>query len=71
MAKIGNINVKVIKTHENDIIGVRVELTRKTKIDGNIIYAIVVTNMNTGYHYRIYSYDGMGAALAQYKAAIA
>lgn len=71
MAQIGNINVKVIKEHTFDILGTKVELTRKMKIDGNITYAVVITNMNTGYHYKIKCFDGMGEALKYYKAAIA
>ena len=68
---IGNKNVKVIKKHTNDIIGVGVELTRKMTIAGKIIYAVVVTNLNTGYHYKILTFDGLGEALKTYKDAVA
>lgn len=69
--RIGNRGVKVLKKHENRFIGVRVELTRKTTIDGRIIYAVVVTNMNTGFHYRLFTFDGIQKAFAVYKKAIA
>lgn len=68
--KRGNMNVKVLKAHTNGIIGVGVELTRKMTIAGKIIYAVVVTNLNTGYHYKILTYDGLGEALKTYKEAI-
>jgi len=71
MARLGNINVKVLKKHENNIIGTRVELTRKMTIKGVIIYAVVITNMNTGRHYRILTFDGIKAAFDTYKLAIA
>lgn len=71
MARLGNKNVKVIKKHENDIIGVRVELTRKMTIAGKIIYVVVVTNMGTGNHYKVKVHNGLGDALAYYKAALA
>jgi len=71
MARIGNKEVKVIKKHENLITGIRVEMTRKTTIAGAIIYAVVITNMFTGWHYKILTFPGMGAALKQYKEAIA
>ncbi len=71
MCKIGNRNVKVIKAHENDIIGTRVELTRKMTVGGKIIYAVVITNMNTGRHYKVLTYDGLGLALKTYKQALA
>ena len=68
--KRGNMNVKVLKKHTNGIIGVGVELTRKMTIAGKIIYAVVVTNLNTGYHYKILTCDGLGEALKTYKEAI-
>ena len=71
MARIGNVNVKVLKKHENYFIGVRVELTRKTTIKGNVIYAVVVTNMDTGNHYRLWVFDEVVAAFETYKGAIA
>ena len=69
--KIGNKGVKVLKSHINYIIGVRVELTRKMTIDGKIIYAVVVTNINTGRHYRLMTIEGIQKAYAVYKAAVA
>ncbi len=71
MARRGNKNVKVLKKHENLIIGTRVELTRKMTIKGVIIYAVVITNMNTGNHYKILTFDGIKAAYDTYKLAIA
>ncbi|MCC8047322.1 MAG: hypothetical protein LIP12_17850 [Clostridiales bacterium] len=71
MAKIGNINVKVLKKHENSCIGVKVELTRKMTVAGKIIYAVVVTNMRTGRHFRLWTFDGIQPAFKRYKEAIA
>ena len=71
MAKIGNINVKVLRKHENSIIGVRVELVRKMTIAGKIIYVVVITNMGTGHHYVIRTFDGIIGAWNLYKAALA
>lgn len=70
MCRIENKGVKVLKKHDNSVIGVRVELTRKMTIKGVIIYAVVVTNMNTGRHYRILTFDGIGEAFKTYKVAI-
>ena len=70
MAKIGNREVKVLKKHENRIIGIRVELTRKMTIAGKIIYAVIVTNMKTRHHYVIRTFDGIGKAFSFYKAAL-
>ena len=71
MCRFRNTSVKVLKKHENNIIGTRVELTRKMTIKGAIIYAVVVTNMNTGNHYKILTFDGIKAAFDTYKQAIA
>lgn len=71
MRKIGNINVKVLRKHENKVVGVRVELTRKMTVAGKIIYAVVITNMNTGRHYKIKMFEGIGGAWDLYKTAIA
>lgn len=71
MCKIGNINVKVLRKHENRITGVRVELTRKMTIDGNFIYAVVVTNMRRGNHYFLKTFKGIQPAWNIYKKAIA
>ena len=60
-----------MKKHENRVIGVRVELTRKMTIDAAIIYAVVVTNMRTGRHYLVRTFDGIGKAWELYKAALA
>ena len=71
MAKIGNLNVKVLRKHENKIIGVRVELTRKMTINGKIIYAVVVTSLKNGHHYLIRTFDGISGAWKLYKDALA
>ena len=69
--KIGNIGVKVLRKHENKITGVRVELVRKMTIAGKIIYVVVVTNMMTGHHYLIRTFNGIMGAWILYKAALA
>lgn len=71
MVRRGNEGVKVLRRHENRIIGVRVELTRKTTIWGSIIYAVVITNMHTGRHYVVKTFNGIGKAFDMYKAALA
>ena len=72
MARRENAGVKVLRKHENNLIGVRVELTCKMTIAGKIIYAVVVTNMQSGSHYRLWTYkDGIAKAFARYKEAIA
>ena len=69
--KKGNMGVKVLRKHENKIIGVRVELNRKMTIKGKIIYAVVVTNMKSGHHYLVRTFDGILKAWELYKAALA
>ena len=69
--KIGNRGVKVLRKHENQIIGVRVELVQKTTIDGRIIYVVVITNLHSNTHYKIKVYDGIAKAWSYYKAALA
>lgn len=71
MARLKNKGVKVLRKHENLIIGTRVELTRKMTVAGKIIYAVVITNMNTGRHYRILTFNGLGDAFTTYKQALA
>ena len=72
MVCLGDTNgIKVLKRHENDFIGVRVDMTRKMTRDGVIKYAVVVYNMNTGRPYRIKMCRGIGKAFAVYKSAIA
>lgn len=66
-----NKGVKVLRKHENKIIGVRVELTQKTTMAGKIIYAVVLTNLHRHKHYKIHVYDGIGKAWNYYKAALA
>lgn len=65
-----NSGVKVLRKHENKIIGIRVELNRKMTIGGKIIYAVVVTNMKSGHHYLIRTFNGIGQAWDLYKAAL-
>lgn len=66
----GNVNVKVLRKHENKVTRVRVELNRKMTIAGKIIYAVVVTNMKSGRHYLVRTFDGIGGAWKLYKEAI-
>ena len=69
--KKGNTGVKVLRKHENKIIGVRVELNRKMTIKGKIIYAVIVTSMKSGHHYLIRTFDGISGAWKLYKDALA
>lgn len=71
MTRIGNRNVKVLRKHENSIIGIRVELTQKMTIAGKIIHVVVVTNMVTNRHTLIRAFEGLGDAFGFYKAALA
>ena len=66
----GNMGVKVLRKHENKIIGVRVELNQKMTIKGKIIYAVVVTNMKSGHHYLVRTFDGISKAWKLYKEAL-
>lgn len=66
----GNRNVKVIKKYENIILGVRVELNRKMTIAGDIIYVVVVTNMDNGYHRIVNVYNNILEAWNFYKDAL-
>lgn len=66
-----NMGVKVLRKHENRIIGIRVELNRKMTIGGKIIYAVVITNMKSGHHYVIRVFDGISGAWKLYKEALA
>lgn len=65
-----NKGVKVLKKYENIILGVRVELTRKMTIAGNIIYAVVVTNTDTGHRRILNVYNGIQEAFTYYKGAV-
>lgn len=71
MCRMKNTGVKVLRKHENDIIGTRIELTRKMTFSGKIIYAVVITNMGTGRHYKILTFDGIKGAFDTYKMALA
>lgn len=68
---IGNKNVRQIVRKANMYTNVEVEMTRKTTIAGDIIYAVVVSRLDNGYHYRIWTYDGILKAWKRYKAATA
>ena len=63
----GNRNVKVLCKYVNRFFGVQAELTRKTTIAGDIIYAVVVTNLDTGYHRLINTYKTILEAYTYYK----
>jgi hypothetical protein len=65
-----NKGVKVLKKCENKMTGIRVELTQKMTMAGKIIHAVVITNMRTGKHDRIYVHNTLGYAFKRYKAAI-
>ena len=67
----GNRHVKVLRKHENQLTGVRVELTRKMTVGGKIIYAVVITNMSTGNHYYLETFHGILGAWNTYKLALA
>lgn len=71
MKRNDNASVKVLKMHENNMTGIRVELTQKMTMAGKIIHAVVITDMETGKHKRIYVHNTLGYAFKRYKAAIA
>lgn len=71
MMKNDNRGIKVLKKHENKMTGIRVELNRKTTMAGKIIHAVVITDMETGKHKRIYVHNTLGYALKRYRAALA
>lgn len=71
MMRNDNKSVKVLKKHENKMTGIRVELNQKMTMDGKIIHAVVITDMETGKHKRIYVHNTIGYAFKRYKAAIA
>lgn len=68
---LGDRKYKVVKVHENDFIGVRVELTRKTNLEGIVKYGVIVFNMNTGRPYRAKTFYRISDAWSTYKAALA
>lgn len=71
MMRNDNRSVTVLKKHENKMTGIRVELNRKTTMAGKIIHAVVITDMETGKHKRIYVHNTLGYALKRYRAALA
>lgn len=71
MMRNDNKSVKVLKKHENKMTGIRVELNQKTTMAGKIIHAVVITDMETGKHKRIYVHNTLGYALMRYRAALA
>ena len=71
MMRNDNTSVKVLKKHENNMTGIRVELNQKMTMVGKIIHAVVITDMETGKHKRIYVHNTLGYALKRYRAAIA
>ncbi len=66
-----NSGVKVLKKHENNITGIRVELTQKMTASGKIIHAVVVTNMRRDRRILVKSYDAIMDAFRMYKKALA
>lgn len=71
MMRNDNRSVKVLKKYENKMTGIRVELNQKTTMAGKIIHAVVITNMDTGKHRRVYVHNTLGYALKRYRAALA
>ena len=71
MMRNNNASVKVLKKHENIMTGIRVELNQKMTMNGKIIHAVVITDMDTGKHKKIYVHNTIGYAFKRYKAAIA
>lgn len=71
MARIRHNTAKVLKKHYNQYSCVRVELTRETTEVGQIVYSVLITNMNTGRNYRVWTYTGIQKAFNRYKRAIA
>lgn len=71
MMRNDNTSVKVLKKHENKMTGIRVELNQKMTMAGKIIHAVVITDMETGKHKRIYVHNTLGYALKRYRAALA
>ena len=71
MMKNDNKGVKVLKKHENQMTGIRVELNQKMTMEGKIIHAVVITDTKTGKHKRIYVHNTLGWALKRYNAAVA
>lgn len=71
MRRNDNTSVKVLKKHENKMTGIRVELNQKMTMAGKIIHAVVITDMASGKHKRIYVHNSLGWALKRYKAALA
>ena len=71
MMRNDNSSVKVLKKYQNKMTDIRVELNQKTTMAGKIIHAVVITDMETGKHKRIYVHNSLGWALKRYRAAIA
>lgn len=71
MRRNDNTSVKVLKKHENQMTQIRVELNQKMTMTGKIIHAVVITDMETGKHKRIYVHNTLGYALKRYRAALA
>lgn len=65
-----NKSVKVLKKYENKMTGIRVELNQKMTMAGKIIHAVVITNMDSGKHKKIYVHNTLGYALKRYRAAV-
>lgn len=71
MRRNNNTSVKVLKKHENKMTGIRVELNQKMTMAGKIIHVVVITDMETGKHKRIYVHNTLSWALKRYNAAVA
>lgn len=71
MTRNDNKSVKVLKKHENKMTGIRIELNQKMTMTGKIIHAVVITDMETGKHKKIYVHNTLRYAFKRYKAALA
>ena len=69
MMRNNNTSVKTLKKHENHMTGIRIELNQKMTMSGKIIHAVVITDMETGKHKRIYVHNTLGYALKRFRAA--
>lgn len=66
-----NRGVKVLKRVDNYVLRMRVELTRKTVLSGDVKHCVVITDFNDYIprHTRIDMYDSLSDALNRYRKA--
>lgn len=70
MMRNDNRRVKVLRKHENKMIGIRVELTQEIIENGQIIHVVKVIDTDTDENRRIYVHDAIEQALKRYRKAI-